>query len=247
MDILDSLKIADFATKTNIVSIITNIVGIGVTTIAIVITVFGVVKAIVLKDKSARGLLCKKFEINPKDLTTTSSAATDKELYSILKKGIVASMKIICYGDRGYGGLVNKMSTLKHHVKLDIVVLSPDRAYERNPSHYIAIKELINQNQDKVVFHQSDDLPSIRACVLYDNSGKSMWVCIQHYKYSFLSFLPPIYNSHVTFIARSNKCASNIKGKKITSDETLLKKVTSTVEQEFKRLSKPKSKKMWGL
>jgi len=234
VNIVKSLPI-DAPTVIAVAAIIVNVIGI---LIAAIIAIVGILIVIYFHydTKKTNEIFSKRLKVQPSTLVKTNTFATRKELKNLLKSGVVATMKIICYGNKGYGGLINKIRDFRHPTNLEVVVCSPDHTYKGNTSHSSAIKKLINQKSDTAIFYESDEYPEIRACVVYDNSGNAIWACIQVYEYPFLSM--PIYNKLVTFVVRSQESRSYIKDKNVIVDDTLLSEIVLAIEQEFERLSK---------
>jgi hypothetical protein len=155
-----------------------------------------------------------------------NSVAT-KERETLLKKGKVSSVKIICYGDQSYGGLISDKFP---PVNLEVVVASP------SPT----IRNLIDNLTAKMIFHHTNELPTIRAYLAYSNSGKAIWACIHVYKYPDTDSSPR-YNKLFTFVARSKEAIQHINGRLIDANDDSLTKLSLLIEKEFERLSSESS------
>jgi hypothetical protein len=150
------------------------------------------------------------------------------EIWDLINSREVHSMTIICYGTSGFDGIIPQLYSSRADltVKTDILVCSPDSDYILFPDDKVKIQELIDKNSaDNIIFTKSPVPSTIRACILYDNSGNPIWSSIQTYYYNYdVKHHSFDYRNSFTIVAK--KDGSSI----------LLNEMDKIIKTEFKRL-----------
>ena len=125
-----------------------------------------------------------------------SSEEVNHHLFNILKNRDIEKLCIICFGRRGFGGLVNWINEKKIETDVSIIVFNPEAQpsicrdddkdiIERNIKDWL--KDSNNTNKKTEIF-VSDIPPMIRAAVAYSkdntNSLRAVWGTLQSYRFA---------------------------------------------------------------
>jgi hypothetical protein len=149
--------------------------------ISISLVILQILFALLQNTESINSMLFSKSNIIMPD----KSIDIRIKLEDLIGKDKEFTLKIICYGTSGYNGIVEKISEPKNKkVKAYVVVYDPQKRthlYEKDKSTIINL--ITKAENENVVFHRSEILPTIRACVVYDGTKKPVWCCLQTYCY----------------------------------------------------------------
>ncbi|MDR0919677.1 MAG: AlwI family type II restriction endonuclease, partial [Oscillospiraceae bacterium] len=112
--------------------------------------------------------------------------------------------------------------------------------YSPNSSQYISedckrkITKTIGYNSERIQIFTTNMLPTIRACIVYDDKQKPLWCSLQSYQYEY-DKLPltelSVQSDLFTFVVDNKDDYKDYKDSKDT-----LKAITDTIEAEFTRL-----------
>jgi hypothetical protein len=112
------------------------------------------------------------------------------DIYSKLEKivdsGNKITLKIICYGTSGYSGIVQKVYELgcPERIKIHMVIYNPQSSTHFNESDRTTIEKIKTAAcSDNIIFYDSEILPSMRSCIVYNSNNEAIWCCLHTYCY----------------------------------------------------------------
>ena len=174
-----------------------------------------------IKDNTIRNrnLLLPK---NPNDEVRIKGLKS--KILEVINQGNVHYIKIICYGTRGFDGLISDLK--QKNILTDVLMCSP---YSKQILYDGDGKEIEKtekeNNVDHICFKKSSVPPTIRACVLYNKDKRPLWSSIQSYYFNYDSENHSLdYRSSFAVIASEE---DNYK---------LLKEMDVIIKEEFDRL-----------
>lgn len=157
------------------------------------------------------------------------------EITNRIENNEVNSIRLICYGTSGFGGLIPDLNNKKPDIQVNMLLCSPDSELIIYKDQDIPqIKNVISicKENDKINIVKSLIPPTIRACVLYDKSKAPIWASIQ------------------TYYFENDKKHNSFNYQKfyaVVADEErnprLLKEMDKVIKDEYKRLIKFSSEK----
>ena len=128
--------------------------------------------------------------------------------------------------DCGYDGIIRDANdgSLGDKIEIDSIVYAPESQECITENDKIQIKGIISlSNNPKTRIHTTKCLPTIRACIVYDENGDPKWCCIQIYHYK-CKFTTISYKKNIGIVGRIEK------------DAVALKEMTKIINDEFDRL-----------
>lgn len=156
------------------------------------------------------------------------------EITNRIENNEVNSIRLICYGTSGFGGLIPDLNNKKPDIKVNMLLCSPDSELIIYKEDIPLIKNVIGicKENDKINIVKSLIPPTIRACVLYDKSKAPIWASIQIYYFEndqkHNSFN---YQKFYAVVADEER------------NPRLLKEMDKVIKDEYKRLIKFSSEK----
>lgn len=139
----------------------------------------------------------------------------------------ISAIKIICYGTSAYGDFLTDISNNVYkkakNITVQAILCSSECVYRDSDKDEIERIRKFLSNSKNITLYESKELPTIRACVVYDKNNEAIWNCLQVYTYGGLPTA-----QYKTFYALVGN------GK----NDHLLKDNTDLIEREFERLKK---------